>query len=124
MSLSIGTPEQRRRAAPKQSAAKKTSSRRVVKQVAPQARPAAAGLVDAERLFRRFEQLLPAGEHAFSQLRQDFDEWCAIPDIAPVSGICLAGWLVQAGLVKERVGRHKTTIYRKPAARSAMRLAA
>lgn len=119
MSLSIGTPEPRRRAAQKPSAAKKSPSRRAVKQVTPQARPAAAGMVDAERLFRRFEQLLPAGDHAFSQLRQDFDEWCEAGDIAPPSHITLAAWLRQAGLVSYRSGRAKITVYSKRAARLA-----
>jgi hypothetical protein len=119
MSLSVATPEPSRRAAPKKPAAKKAPSRRAVKPAAPQARPAAARLPDAERLFRRFEQLLPDGEHAFSQLRQEFDEWCEAGDIAPPSHITLAAWLKSAGLQSYRSGRAKITIYAKRAARLA-----
>jgi hypothetical protein len=119
MSLSTSTPEPRRRAAPKKPAAKKAPSRRAVKQTATQARPAAVRLPDAERLLRRFVQLLPDGEHAFSQLRQDFAEWCDAGDIAPPSHIKLAAWLTQSGLVSYRSGRAKVTYYAKRAARLA-----
>lgn len=118
MSLSTGTPEPRRRAAaPKKPAAKKSAARRVTPKAC---RPSAANtsqsaphLVDGERLFRRFEQLLPNGEHEFSQLRQDFAEWCDAGDIAPPSHIVLAAWLRQAGLVSYRSGRAKITMYSK-----------
>ena len=118
MSLSTGTPEPRRRIAPRKPA-KKAAPRRV--KAAPAARPplAAPHLVDAERLFRRFEQLLPDGEHQFSELRQDFSEWCDAGDIAPPSDIALAAWLRQAGLSSYRSGRAKVTFYAKRAARLA-----
>jgi hypothetical protein len=120
MSLSIGTPEPRRRAAaPRKPAAKKTAIRRAAPAAAARIQKAAPHLVDAERLFRRFEQLLPDGDHPFSQLRQDFDEWCDAGDIAPPSHVTLAAWLRQAGLVSYRSGRAKVTIYAKRAARLA-----
>jgi hypothetical protein len=119
MSLSAATPEPRRRAAPTKPAAKKAPSRRAVKQAAPQARPAAARLPDAERLFRRFEQWLPDGEHAFSELRQKFAEWCEVGGIAPPSHVTFAAWLKAAGLVSYRSGRAKVTHYSKRAARLA-----
>jgi hypothetical protein len=116
MSLSAATPEPRRSGAPKKPAAQKAPSRRTVKPAAPQARPAAARLPDAERLFRLFEQWLPDGEHAFSQLRQQFAEWCEVGDIAPPSHITFAAWLKAAGLVSYRSGRAKVTYYAKRAA--------
>jgi hypothetical protein len=125
MSLSIGTPEPRRRSAPRKPAAKKAAPKKIGRVspniAAPAARnqKAAPHLVDAERLFRRFEQLLPAGDHPFSQLRQDFGEWCDAGDIAPPSHIALAAWLRQAGLVSYRSGRAKVTVYSKSAARLA-----
>ena len=119
MSLSTATPEPRRRMAARKPAAKKATPRRA--KAAPAARPPAAAphLVEAERLFRRFEQLLPEGEHAFSQLRQDFAEWCDAGDIAPPSHITFAAWLRQAGLSSYRSGRAKVTCYAKHAARLA-----
>jgi hypothetical protein len=119
MSLSVGTPEPRRRTAPRKPAAKKTPTRRASPAPAARTQKSAPHLVDAERLFRRFEQLLPAGDHPFSKLRQDFDEWCDAGDIAPPSHIALASWLRQAGLVSYRSGRAKVTVYSKSAARLA-----
>ena len=76
-------------------------------------------LLDAERLFRRFEYLLPDGEHAFSQLRQDFAEWCEVGGASLVSDVQLAAWLRRAGLSAFRSGRAKVTFYAKRAARLA-----
>lgn len=114
MSLSTQTPDRRRSRSPS-----KAATRRVKAAPAIRVQQTAPHLLDAERLFRRFEQLLPAGDHAFSQLRQDFDEWCAAGDIAPPSHIKLAAWLTQAGLVSYRAGRAKVTFYAKRAARLA-----
>ena len=119
MSLSTAKPELRRRAIARKPAAKKAAPRRAKAAPAAARPPAAPHLVDAERLFRRFEQLLPEGEHQFSQLRQDFSEWCDAGDIAPPSHITLAAWLRQAGLVSYRSGRAKVTFYAKRAARLA-----
>ena len=118
MSLSTATPEPRRRIAPRKPAKKAAPRRAKAAPAAPTPR-AAPHLVDAERLFRRFEQLLPDGEHQFSQLRQDFDEWCDAGDIAPPSHVTLAAWLRQAGLSSYRSGRAKVTFYAKRAARLA-----
>jgi|EndMetStandDraft_8_1072994.scaffolds.fasta_scaffold658774_1 hypothetical protein len=119
MSLSVGTPAPRRRAAaPRKGAAKKPAPRPAPKAAAPRMN-AAPGLVDAERLFRRFEQQLADGEHPFSVLRQGFSEWCEAGDLAPPSDIALAAWLRSAGLHSYRTGRAKITIYAKRAARLA-----
>ena len=112
MSLSTATPEPSRRAAPRKSA-KKAAPRRAKAAPAARPQPSAPHLVDAERLFRRFEQLLPEGEHQFSHLRQDFDEWCGAGDVAPPSHVTLAAWLRQAGLSSYRSGRAKVTLYSK-----------
>jgi hypothetical protein len=119
MSLAMEAPEPRRRPARKKPAAKKPTSRRAKAAPAAGAQKAALHLVDAERLFRRFEYLLPEGEHAFSQLRQDFAEWCEAGDIPPPSDIQLAAWLRQAGLSSYRAGRAKVTFYAKCAAQLA-----
>jgi hypothetical protein len=119
MSLSIGTPEPRRRTQTRKPAAKKASTRRDKRAPAAPVTRNAPQLPDAERLLRRFVQLLPEGEHAFSQLRQDFAEWCDAGDIAPPSHIKLAAWLTQSGLVSYRSGRAKVTYYAKRAARLA-----
>ena len=119
MSLSTATPEPRRRVTARKPAAKKAALRRAKTASAAATPQAAPHLVDAERLFRRFEHLLPEGEHQFSQLRQDFSEWCDAGDIAPPSHITLAAWLRQAGLVSYRSGRAKVTYYAKRAARLA-----
>ena len=118
MSLSLATPEPRRTAARKP-AAKKAALRPAQKPAAPQPRQPAAHLAGAERLFRRFEQQLTEGEHPFSQLRQDFAEWCEVGGVAPVSDVTLAAWLGQAGLSSYRSGRAKVTCYAKRAARLA-----
>jgi len=115
MRLATATPEPRRRGAPR----KMTAPRRAKPAAAAPRRETAPHLPDAERLFRRFEQLLPEGEHAFSQLRQDFAEWCDAGDIAPPSHVKLAAWLRQSGLVSYRSGRAKVTYYAKRAARLA-----
>lgn len=119
MSLSIGTPEPRRRTAARKSAPKQAAPRRVKPAPAACSRQIAPHLPDAERLLRRFVQLLPDGEHAFSRLRQDFAEWCDAGDIAPPSHIKLAAWLQQSGMVSYRSGRAKVTYYAKRAARLA-----
>lgn len=113
MSLSIGTPEPRRRTvAPRKPAAKKPA--------ASAARGRSSSLGRAAQLFRRFEQVLAAGDHPFSQLRHDFGEWCeADGDTAPPSVNQLAAWLTAAGLTKCRRGRAKVTIYVKRGARLA-----
>lgn len=118
MSLHIRDPEPRRRTTPRKSA-KASTPRRAAKPAAPRVRPDPAHLLDAERLFRRFEQLLPEGDYVFSQLRQDFSEWCSAGDIAPPSAITLAAWLKRAGLSSYRSGRAKVTTYAKRAARLA-----
>ena len=118
MSLSTATPEPRHRIAPRKPA-KKATPRRAKAAPAAATPQAAPHLVDAERLFRRFEQLLPEGEHQFSQLHQDFGEWCDAGDIVPPSRITLAAWLRQAGLSSYRSGRAKVTFYAKRAARLA-----
>lgn len=116
MMLSTAISDPRRRTPPRKPAAKKAAPRRA--RAAPAARvpQTTPHLVDAERLLRRFVQLLPDGEHAFSQLRQDFAEWCDAGDIAPPSHIKLAAWLTQCGLVSYRSGRAKVTYYAKRAA--------
>lgn len=119
MSLSIGTPEPRRRAAPRKSAAKQTAPRRGKPAPAARSRTTAPHLPDAERLFRRFEYLLAEGEHAFSELEQSFREWCEVGDVTPPSRVVLAAWLKAAGLISFRIGRAKTTVYAKRAARLA-----
>jgi hypothetical protein len=119
MSLAIGTPEPRHRAAPKKVAAKKPAPRRVASTAKTATRPPAASTVDAERLFRRFEQLLPEGDHQFPALRQDFSEWCEAGDVTPPSANQLAALLRQAGLSSSRRGRAKVTVYSKHAARLA-----
>jgi hypothetical protein len=120
MSLSVGTPAPRRRAAaPRKGAPKKPAPRPAPKTAAPRMNAGAPGLVDAERLFRRFEQQLADGEHPFSVLRQGFAEWCEAGDLAPPSDIALASWLRSAGLHSYRTGRAKITIYAKRAARLA-----
>jgi hypothetical protein len=119
MSLSAATPEPRRRTAQRKPAAKKTAPSRV--KAAPVARlqKPAPHLVDAERLFRRFEKLLGDGDYAFSELRQDFAEWCDAGDVDPVSDVTLAAWLRQSGLSSYRSGRAKVTYYAKRPARLA-----
>jgi hypothetical protein len=119
MSLSAVTLEPRRRSAPRKAAPKPAVTRRAKAAPAARTKQSAPHLVEAERLFRRFEQQLPDGEHQFSQLRQDFSEWCDAGDIAPPSHITLAAWLRQAGLVSYRSGRAKVTYYGKRAARLA-----
>jgi hypothetical protein len=119
MSLSAATPEPRRRTAPRKAAPKPAASRRAKAAPAARTQQAAPHLIDAERLFRRFEQLLPEGEHQFSELRQEFAEWCEAGDIVPPSHVTLAAWLKSAGLVSYRSGRAKITIYAKRAARLA-----
>jgi hypothetical protein len=118
MSLSTGTPDTRRRVAPRKPA-KKAAPRRV--RATPAASPprATPHLVDAEGLFRRFEQLLGEGDYPFSELRQEFAEWCDVGDVAPVSDVTLASWLRQAGLSSYRSGRARVTYYAKRAARLA-----
>ena len=113
MSLSTGTPEPRQHAARRKPAAKKSAPRRTKAKPAAPASTATPRLVDAERLFRRFVQMLPEGDHAFSQLNQEFAEWCECGHIAPPSRTQLATWLRQAGLVSYRSGRAKITIYAK-----------
>lgn len=73
----------------------------------------------AEKLFRRFVQLLAAGDHPFSQLREDFSDWCREGDVPPPSVTQLAAWLKAAGLTQSRRGRKKITTYTKRAARLA-----
>lgn len=119
MSLSVGTPEPRRRTPARKPAAKKAPARRVQAVSSARRQSNTPQLPDAERLLRRFVQLLPDGEHAFSQLRQDFSEWCNFGDVEPPSHVVLAAWLKNCGLVSYRSGRAKTTVYRKPAARFA-----
>jgi hypothetical protein len=119
MSLSTATPEPRRRAAPKKAAAKPSTSRRAASKAKPASCPPPASTVDAERLFRRFEQLLPDGDHVFSQLRQDFAEWCEAGDVTPPAPNTLSAWLTQAGLMSSRRGRQKMTVFTKHAARLA-----
>ena len=119
MSLATATPEPRRHATAPKPTAKKTATRRAKTAPAARARPAAPHLVDAERLFRRFEQLLGEGDYQFSKLHHDFAEWCDAGDVAPVSVITLAAWLRQAGLSSYRSGRAKVTYYAKRAARLA-----
>lgn len=113
----MSTNEPRR--AQRKPAAKKAAPRRAKAAPAATAPQTAPHLVDAERLFRRFEQLLPEGEHSFSQLAQDFAEWCECGHIDPPSSVTLAAWLRQAGLTAFRQGRAKTTFYAKRAARLA-----
>jgi hypothetical protein len=120
MSLSTATPEPRRRIAARKAAPRKAAAPRRGKGAqVPRPRPTPSHLVSAERLFRRFEQLLAEGEHRFSELRQGFAEWCNVGDVQPVSDVTLAAWLRQAGLSSYRSGRAKITMYGKRAARLA-----
>lgn len=85
---------------------------------APAPRRASTG-PRVERLFRRYVQTLPSGDHPFSQIRQEFGEWCETGDVRPPSVNQLAAWLGAAGLEKSRRGRAKITTYTKRAARLA-----
>lgn len=123
MSMSTGTPEPHRGALHAVPAAWRTPPRRAEPTLA---RPPAAAKhgrastpAPAAKLFRRFEQLLPDGDHAFSQLREDFSEWCREGDVAPPTVNQLAAWLTAAGLTKSRRGRKKITTYTRRAARLA-----
>lgn len=124
MSLSTATPEPRRgRAASKPRAAKKAAPRRAKSTAESTAKstasPFLASSVDAERLFRRFVQLLPDGDHPFSQLREQFSEWCAAGDVTSPTASCLSTRLTNAGLMRSRRGRKKVTTFTKQAARLA-----
>ena len=118
MSLSIRTPEPRRRAVTHEvPAAFKRTPRDVASTGShPSAAPVCppvASTADATRLFRHFEQQLLEGEHVFSQLRQDFNEWCREGGVTPPPPNRLSTWLKQAGLVASRRGRKKITVYAK-----------
>lgn len=118
MSLSTGTPTAKRHAVPAAWRSKppvQSSAPGRPRMAAPAAPKNTGSSTDgrAEQLFRRFEQLLPNGDHQFSQLRQDFAEWCAEGDVRPPSANQLAAMLRQAGLVMSRRGRAKLTVYAK-----------
>lgn len=116
MSLSTGTPASKKHSVP---AAWRSTPRVQPSRAArpPVAAPAAAKngrsstLGRAEQLFRRFEQQLADGDHAFSQLRQGFAEWCQEGDVTPPSVNQLAAWLRAAGFGMSRRGRAKVTVY-------------
>ena len=126
MSLDVGTPAARRRAMHEVPAAFRKVPPRVASTSKAACRPPAsapcppmASTVDATRLFRHFEQQLPDGEHVFSQLRQNFAEWCREGDVTPPAANKLSSWLTQAGLMVSRRGRQKVTVFTKHAARLA-----
>ena len=116
MSLSSGAPERRRGVMHSGPAAWCPSTRGVVSTPkSPKAASCSAmtSTVDATRLFRHFEQQLAEGEHVFSQLRHDFNEWCREADVTPPPQNRLSTWLKAAGLVASRRGRQKITVYAK-----------
>lgn len=77
---------------------------------------------EAARLFARWTRQFACGVYTFAALRDSFMEWCVDGHIAPMPDITLAVLLKGAGFVRYRIGKHKLTIYEKPA--SAERLAA
>lgn len=118
MSVSTATPEPRRgKASSKPAAKKRAAARSEAHRAASASSPVAS---------RRCRALVPPlraaarrGEHPFSELRQDFGEWCEVGDMEPVSDVTLAAWLRRAGLSSYHSGRAKVTYYAKRAARLA-----
>jgi hypothetical protein len=117
MSLAFETCGAKGRTAKPRPAAKKKPAPRVKPRVTPEP-------TEIEILAQRFIAHLDLGEHEFAVLRQDFAEWCEIIEVEPPSAPRFAAWLKAAGLKKHRAGHAKITVYRKIAARPAMRLVA
>ena len=92
--------------------------------VAARLLPTPPHLAAAEAVCLRWVRTIPAGDRPFGELRTEFSAWCEAADVAPVSDVMLARWLVQHGLQKRRVGQVKTTVYTRYSPQGAARLAA